>query len=276
MQKLVALLTTALLGSAAAAPLSLTLSLTDGQTPFLFDSALKVAGQDLTVQEVKFYVSDVALVRADGTEVPVRGLSLAQLKKGTTPQNIEIFKGEAPAGTYRGLRFNVGVPRALNHADATTAKAPLSLEQGMYWAWNSGYIFFTLLGESNGVKVANHVGGDSHRITVDLTDLQKPGTALRVAADGGLTVPVSLDLQKLYAAGVGGAWDFSRAQYQQVHFGPVADQFYANVAGAFSRADGANANPVYRGAPAPAGAAAPTAPAMPAMSMPAMPGQPQH
>ncbi|UTA52361.1 hypothetical protein MSS93_15325 [Deinococcus radiodurans] len=73
MQKLVALLTTALLGSAAAAPLSLTLSLTDGQTPFLLDTALKVAGQDLTVQEVKFYVSDVALVRADGTEVPVRG-----------------------------------------------------------------------------------------------------------------------------------------------------------------------------------------------------------
>lgn len=236
MHKLFALLSAALIGSACAAPLTITLSLTDGDKPFFYHNPLSVGGQELNVQEVKFYVSKVALVRADGREVPVPGLNLASLKKGTPPQNIEIFRGNAPVGEYRGLRFNVGVPRSLNHADATTAKAPLSVEQGMYWAWNSGYIFFSLLGETGGQKVANHVGGDSHRVTVNLADLQKPGTALQITAQGA-TVAAALDLQKLYAAGIAGQpWDFAKAQYQQVHMGPAADQLFMNLSGAFSRA----------------------------------------
>lgn len=252
MQKVLTLLLATLASGAVAAPLTVTLSLMDGTEPFFYHNPLKVNGQILKVEEVKFYVSEVALVRADGREVPVPGLSLAHLQKGTPPQNIEIFKSEVPAGEYRGLRFNIGVPRDLNHRDATVAQAPLNVEQGMYWAWNSGYIFFSLHGQSGDQKVANHVGGDSHRITVDLTDLQKPGTALNVT-DAGLTVPVRLDLQKLYAAGLSGQpWDFSRAPYQQVHFGAVADQFFMNVSSAFSRADGVNANPVDRGRPAPA------------------------
>lgn len=236
MRKLFALLTLTAAASVSAAPLTLNLSLTDGGEPFFYHSPLVVGGQSLDVKEVRFYVSNVALVKADGSEVPVNGLSLAELKKGTPPRNIEIFKGDAPAGEYRGLRFDVGVPRELNHGDATTAKAPLSIEEGMYWAWNSGYIFFSLHGETGGTRVANHVGGDNHRITVNLADLQKPGTALTVGKDG-LTVPLNLDLRKLYAAGAKGeAWDFSKPQYQQVHFGVVADQFFMNVAGAFSRA----------------------------------------
>lgn len=236
MNKLSLLLAAALASAASAAPLRLTLSLTDGKEPFFYHNPLKVGGQELNVQEVKFYVSEVALVRADGSEVPVAGLNLAHLKKGTPPQNIEIFKGNAPVGDYRGLRFTVGVPRPLNHRDATTAKAPLNVEQGMYWAWNSGYIFFSLLGDVGGQKVANHVGGDSHRVTVNLADLQKPTAGVKVTAQGA-TVAVNLDLQKLYAAGVAGQpWDFSKAQYQQVHMGPAADQLFMNLSGAFSRA----------------------------------------
>lgn len=234
MRQLFALLALTAAASANAAPLTLTLSLTDGGEPFFYHNPLSVNGQALNVNEVKFYVSNVALVKADGSEVPVAGLQLAHLKKGTPPRDIKIFTGDAPAGEYRGLRFDVGVPRALNHADATTAKAPLSIEEGMYWAWNSGYIFFSLHGEMGGIKVANHVGGDNHRVTVNLADLQKPGTALSVGKDG-LTVPLNLDLQKLYASGVKGeAWDFSKPQYQQVHMGAAADQLASNLAGAWS------------------------------------------
>lgn len=250
----------AALSSAAAAPLSVTLSLTDGDRPFAYHNPLKVGDQELQVQELKFYVSEVALVRSDGSEVPLPGIRLATFKKGTPPQNIEIFRADAPPGDYRGLRLNIGVPRALNHQDAALAAAPLNIEQGMYWAWNSGYIFFSLHGEAAGQNVATHIGGDNHRLTVDLSDLQKPGTALKVT-DAGLSVPATLDLQKLYAAGVGGApWDFSKPAYQQVHFGPVAAQLFLNASGAFRRADGAFANPVYRGA-APVTGSASAAPA---------------
>lgn len=236
MRKLFSLLALGALAPASAAPLTLTLSLTDGGKPFFYHNPLLVGQQSLDVKEVRFYVSNVALVRADGSEVPVEGLSLAELKKGTPPHNIAIFSGDAPRGDYRGLRFDVGVPRELNHRDATAAKSPLSIEDGMYWAWNSGYIFFSLHGEVGGTKVAHHMGGDSHRVTVDLADLQKPATALTVGA-AGLTVPLNLDLQKLYVSGPRGeAWDFSKPQYQQVHFGAVADQFFLNASRAFSRA----------------------------------------
>ncbi|GHG06335.1 hypothetical protein GCM10017783_18690 [Deinococcus piscis] len=236
MRHFFSLLALSAFASAAAAPLTLTLSLTDGGEQFFHHHPLMVNGQALSVQDVRFYVSGVALVRADGSEVPVAGLSLAELNKGTPPRHIEIFKGDAPTGEYRGLRFDVGVPRELNHRDATTAEAPLSIDDGMYWAWNSGYIFFSLHGNVGGTKVAHHIGGDSRRITVDLADLQKPGTALTVGA-AGLTVPLNLDLQKLYAQGAGGeAWDFRKPAYQQVHFGPVADQFFLNASRAFSRA----------------------------------------
>ncbi|ADY26092.1 hypothetical protein Deipr_0936 [Deinococcus proteolyticus MRP] len=236
MRHLLTLAALAALSAATAAPLTLTLSLTDGEKPFLYHQPLTVNGQALNVQDVRFYVSGVALVKDDGSEVPVEGLNLAKLNRGTPPRNIPIFQGDVPAGKYRGLRFDVGVPRELNHRDATTAPSPLSIEDGMYWAWNSGYIFFSLHGDVDGTRVAHHIGGDSHRITVDLADLQKPGTALNVGP-AGLAVPLTLDLQKLYAAGAGGeGWDFRQPPYQQVHSGPVADQFFLNASRAFGHA----------------------------------------
>lgn len=227
-------------GLASAAPLTLNLTLLDGDKPFLYHTPVTLAnGQALTVNEVKLYISNVALVKADGTEVPVAGLNLAKLLKGTPPQNIQIFKGDAPEGEYRGVRFDVGVPRELNHLDATTAKSPLSIEDGMFWAWNSGYIFLSVHGKTTvsgaDKDVALHVGGDNHRITVNLTDLQKPGTNLTLTTKGA-DVPVTLNLAALLAKGLdGAAWDLTNPAYQQVHMGPVADQLAKNANSAFGR-----------------------------------------
>jgi uncharacterized repeat protein (TIGR04052 family) len=41
---------------------------------------------------------------------------------------------------YQGVRFKVGVPFELNHADATTAPSPLNLT-ALFWSWNGGYKF---------------------------------------------------------------------------------------------------------------------------------------
>lgn len=224
--------------SASAAPLSINLTLMDGENPFFYHNPLKLPnGQSMTVSDVRLYISNVALVKADGSEVPVKGLSLGKLKMGTPPQNIEIFKGNAPLGEYKGIRFDVGLPRDVNHREATTAKAPLSIEDGMYWAWNSGYIFLSVHGKTSAAggekDVALHVGGDNHRLTVNLADLQKPGTEIKVSAQGA-SVPVTLNLAALLSKGVAAeAWDLSQARYQQVHFGPVADQLAANAQTAF-------------------------------------------
>jgi uncharacterized repeat protein (TIGR04052 family) len=48
-----------------------------------------------------------------------------------------------PAGTYRGLRFTLGVPFDLNHADATIAPSPLNLTS-LFWNWQAGYKFLRI------------------------------------------------------------------------------------------------------------------------------------
>jgi uncharacterized repeat protein (TIGR04052 family) len=102
------------------------------------------------------YVSEVRLLRADGTEVPVTLTQIPQWQldnvalidfatggTGTacpnaTPEVNTRVVGTVPAGTYTGLRFQLGLPFEKNHIDQTTATGPLSLSR-MFWSWNAGY-----------------------------------------------------------------------------------------------------------------------------------------
>jgi len=58
---------------------------------------------------------------------------------GTSQLNDQII-GQIGHGTHDAVRFDVGVPFALNHLDSATAPAPLNAP-GMFWAWQSGYKF---------------------------------------------------------------------------------------------------------------------------------------
>ena len=227
------------LSGALAAPLDVRLSLMAGDQP-MAGTVTTPGGQTLAFDFLRMYVSNVALVRADGSEVPVLGLTLTEFKAGGPMQNVSVFKGDAPVGEYRGLRFDVGVPRDLNHLDASAQSAPLGLDSGMFWAWNPGYIFFRFEGKAKlgnqSAPIALHMGEDARRLTVNLADVEKPSVKLNVT-DAGAAVNVQLDLNKYVASGVNGEpFDLSQAKYQQVHGGPVADQLYLNLQSAFNLA----------------------------------------
>ncbi len=102
------------------------------------------------------YVSDVRLLKGDGSEVPVtltQGtawqldnaalLDFAAGGTGTncvnaTPETNKVVTGTVPAGTYTGVRFQLGLPFDKNHQDQSTATGPLSVSR-MFWSWNAGY-----------------------------------------------------------------------------------------------------------------------------------------
>ena len=222
---------------AQAAPLTLNLNLMNGDQPF--DGTLTTsAGQKLTLTDWQLYISNVSLVKADGSEIRVPGLNLLKLGAAGPFQKVLAFRGDAPVGEYRGVRFDIGVPRDLNHKDASTQDAPLGLDSGMFWAWNPGYIFSRFNGRATlgnqTVNVALHLGGDNHRLSVDLADLMKPGTALTLTNQGA-AVAVRLDAARMVSSGLKGTpFDLKDDQYAQVHGGPVADQLYLNLADAFS------------------------------------------
>jgi uncharacterized repeat protein (TIGR04052 family) len=105
--------------------------------------------------DFRFYVQDLALIDADGEEVPValetrapwqtEDVALIDFEdmkgscKGTPETNITIT-GKVPAGEYTGVVFTNGVPEALNHLDQSQQPPPLDVTE-LYWAWLSGYRF---------------------------------------------------------------------------------------------------------------------------------------
>lgn len=117
---------------------------------------LGTTGATATPTDFRFYVHDLHLLRADGTAVPVtlaespwqrEGVALLDFENGqgpcaqggNAPLN-ESVRGTAPAGSYAGLRFTLGVPERLNHQDATVAPSPFNLT-AMFWNWQNGYKF---------------------------------------------------------------------------------------------------------------------------------------
>ncbi|MBK6715326.1 MAG: metallo-mystery pair system four-Cys motif protein [Burkholderiales bacterium] len=134
---------------------------TVGDTPVTCASVLSGLGSgsvNAVIQDLRFYVSNLALINDKGATVKVtldsnafqltsgdNTLALVDLEDdtgacaGDSALNVKIT-GTVPIGTYTGAKFTLGVPAALNHLDvsATTTQAPLN-NNDMYWSWTTGY-----------------------------------------------------------------------------------------------------------------------------------------
>jgi uncharacterized repeat protein (TIGR04052 family) len=104
-----------------------------------------------SIKRLQFYVSSVELLHGDGasqrlelTALPERQsdrVALIDLIGG--PSDGNVLAGRVPRGTYTGIRFSIGVPFDLNHANPLTAGAPLNRAE-LFWNWQSGYKFLRL------------------------------------------------------------------------------------------------------------------------------------
>ncbi len=112
----------------------------------------------LEVSDFRFYVQDVELRNADGDYVAVDldtdgniwqvdNVALLDFEEGCTnfgdAGTNRVVTGTVPEGSYDGLRFKMGVPFDLNHANPATAEPPLNLTS-MEWNWQGGYKFLRI------------------------------------------------------------------------------------------------------------------------------------
>ncbi|RAK70008.1 MbnP family protein [Hymenobacter edaphi] len=117
-----------------------------GSSPLAYNTAYTTAaGDDFKVTELRYYVSNVQLVRADGSvwAEPESYYLIDQAK--TASQHLAIE--DVPVGDYTALRITIGVDVARNTAGAQTGA--LDPAHQMIWDWTTGYIFLRLNGSSS-------------------------------------------------------------------------------------------------------------------------------
>ncbi len=116
-------------------------------------------GQSYTVSKFKYYISNISLKTDAGKEFIVNRSYLID-EEETGAQTIELK--DVPAQYYTSINFIIGVD-SLHNCSGIQA-GDLDPVKGMFWAWNTGYIFLKLEGKSpssttKGNIFEYHIGG---------------------------------------------------------------------------------------------------------------------
>lgn len=123
-----------------------------GIEPFVFGKDFKnAAGETLNFSTFNYFVSNFVLVKADGSKYTVPKDSCYFLCKHENAASRSIVLKNVPAGDYTEARFIIGVDSLKSVSDISQRKGvldPTGAAAGMYWVWNSGYIFVKVEGTS--------------------------------------------------------------------------------------------------------------------------------
>jgi hypothetical protein len=184
-------------------------------------------GNTWQVDLLKYYISNITLVKSDGTEHNIGNYDLIDEEQ---PDSKTIQSTGIPNGTYTSLRFHVGIDSARNNS--LDQSGDLDPSYGMFWPWNTGYIFFKHEGyyiDSSGSvqPLLFHYGTDLSLVTVLLP--------VNITVNGNSkTIDLDFDLQALYDTP--NAIDFNVDNYHQSTFGAERSWIEAmkqNLAGSF-------------------------------------------
>ncbi len=112
------------------------------------------SGESFAPTTFNYFVSNVKLTRTDGQEYVVPPDSSYFLVKENVPTSQTITLQNVPAGVYKSISFVIGVDSLRSTMDVSRRTGVLdpagdhTSASGMYWSWNSGYIFMKLEGTS--------------------------------------------------------------------------------------------------------------------------------
>lgn len=95
------------------------------------------AGQNYSVDLLKYYISKIVLHNEDGTKVNLNNYDLIDIN---TPGSAFIAMPSVPLGHYTSITLNLGIDSSRNHEGAQ--EGDLDPLYGMIWTWNTGYIFY--------------------------------------------------------------------------------------------------------------------------------------
>ncbi len=208
-------------------------------------SYVNAAGETYSVTMLQYYISNIKVSKADGTTYTVpQDQSYFLIKEGeTNSANINV-----PEGDYTKLTFTLGVDSLRSTMDVEHRTGVLDpagdMNSGMYWSWNSGYIFFKMEGISDAApvdmsgqnKYRYHIGGFGgysaptiNNIKEVTIDLLTAGEA-RVRKDRNSNVHLMVDIDKVMS----GVTPFTIAENPMVMFSAFSTTIANNYAAMFT------------------------------------------
>jgi len=184
-------------------PLRIEISHSVGQAPLRLGQTYQSgSGEAWSAERLRYYLSNFRLRREDGgwfvnpqSPHDSRGYFLVD---EADPSSRHFSIGPVPAAGYSGLEFLLGVDAARNGGGAQSGT--LDPARGMFWTWNTGYIFFLFEGRSpqstdSEHALVWHVGGggvEAHRVFLPFT------APVEVSAEQGAELHLEADLARLF------------------------------------------------------------------------------
>jgi len=176
---------------------------------------LRCSETAISLTDLRFFVSDVVLMNVEGDEHPLLlttddrwqqdGIALIDLETGDgaclngSSDVHTVLSGTAATDNIASIRFTVGVPFELNHANPLLAAPPLN-DGAMHWHWRSGYKFLRagVAMESDGFWI--HLGSTGCKGTVqNITECRYQNRVMVELSDFSPDSDrVALDLSKLF------------------------------------------------------------------------------
>ncbi len=133
-----------------------------GSIPLKIDDAFYAFKDKDSIQfdELKFYISEVELI--NGNKLVWKEPNSYHLIDASNLKSLQIILNIPQNISFQKVKFSLGVDSIVNVSGVKGGD--LDPTNGMYWAWQSGYINFKLEGKSNLCKTNNnefsfHLGG---------------------------------------------------------------------------------------------------------------------
>jgi hypothetical protein len=164
----------------------------------LVDSAYtNSTGESFQPTRLKYYISNLELL-SNTSKFKQRSSRSIHLIDASNQENIFL---EPYNAIYNHISFTIGVDSALNCSGAQSG--PLDPVNGMFWTWNTGYIYFKLEGYSAAStndlqKIEYHIGGytgafkANRKVTLTLPE------PLLIEAGKSLQIMIHVDLDKFW------------------------------------------------------------------------------
>lgn len=205
-------------------------------------------GESFSVSQLQYFISNVRLTATDGSTYTVPQDSSYFLVRESDAAS-QFARVRVPEGDYARLTFTVGVDSLRSAAPIGQRTGVLDpgtggMDDGMYWGWNSGYIFLKLEGTSASApvdpsgqrKFRYHVGGfggysaptinNIKHVTIDL----QAGGVARVRQGRTSNVHLLVDILRVF----NGPTPVSIAANPTVMFSQYSTTLATNYAGMFA------------------------------------------